>query len=111
MAGTIGTNELDTNADTCCAGSNFIVLSMTRRTADVYPYDSESYKPLHNVPIVSSATAYTDPITGHTYILILNECLYYGTKLDHTLINPNKLRHFGCPVWDNPFDNSHILSI
>ena len=102
---------MDSNADTCCAGSNFLIMSMTRRTADVFPYDAENYKPLYNVPIVSAATAYDDPITGQTYILILNECLYYGTKLDHSLINPNQLCHGGCPVWDNPYDEYHDISI
>ena len=43
--GNISVNELDTNADTCCLGSNFTVLQMTSITADVYPYDP-SYKPL-----------------------------------------------------------------
>ena len=35
--GNISVNELDTNADTCCLGSNFTVLKMTSRTADLYP--------------------------------------------------------------------------
>jgi hypothetical protein len=103
-------NEMDSNANTCCAGSNFVVLSLTRRTTDVFPYDS-SYQPLLNVPIVSAATAYDDPVSGRTFILILHECLYYGTKLDHSLINPNQLRSGGTPVWDNPFDINHDLSI
>jgi hypothetical protein len=106
----IAPNEMDSNADTCCAGSNFIALSLTRRTADVYPYNS-SYEPLLNVPIASAATAYDDPDTGQTYILVLNECLYYGTKLKHSLINPNQLRSSGTPVWDNIFDPNHDISI
>ena len=98
-------NELDTNADTCCLGTNFIVLAYTTRMADVYAYD-ESIQPIENVPIVSGATAFDDPTTGLTYILVFNESLYYGTKLKHSLINPNQLRHFGIDVWDNPFDKT-----
>jgi hypothetical protein len=90
-AGTTAYNEADSNADTCCLGKNFIVLSFTNRTADVYPYD-ESYQPMTNVPIVSGATV-VDLEDGSSFILILNESLYYGTKLDHSLINPNQLRH------------------
>ena len=60
-------NESDSNADTCCLGNNFLVLSMTSKTADVYPYDN-SYAPLRNVPIVSGGTAYDDPDSGLTYI-------------------------------------------
>jgi hypothetical protein len=107
---TVAPNEMDSNADTCCAGSNFILLSLTRRTADVFPYDSR-YEPLLNVPIVTAATAYDDPDTGQTYILVLNECLYYGNKLKHSLINPNQLRFGGTAVWDNAFDPNHDLSI
>ena len=107
---TMAENECDTNADTCCLGKNFVVLEPTFRTADVYAYDT-SIKPVENVPIVSGATAYDDPITGKTYILVFHEALYYGDKLDHTLINPNQVRAYGIPFWDNPFDASHTLSI
>ncbi|KAI2501831.1 hypothetical protein MHU86_12596 [Fragilaria crotonensis] len=83
-------NECDSNADTCCLGTNFVVLQSTYRTADVYAYDS-SIKPIENVPIVTGATAYDDPTTGTTFILVFHESLYYGTALDHSLINPNQL--------------------
>ena len=89
--GTQASNECDTNADTCCLGRNFKVLEYTRRTADVYAYD-KSIKPIENVPIVSGATAWDDPISGQTYIIVINEALYYGTMLDHSLINPNQVR-------------------
>ena len=46
--GNISVNELDTNADTCCLCSNFTVLQMTSRTADVYPY-CPSCIPMYNV--------------------------------------------------------------
>ena len=42
---------------------------------------------------------------------MFNESLYYGDKLDHSLINPNQLRAYGIPLWDNPFDPTHSLSI
>jgi hypothetical protein len=103
-------NECDTNADTCCLGRNFVVLHSTYRTADVYAYDT-SIKPIQNVPIVSGATAYDDVSTGITYILVFNESLYYGDNLDHTLINPNQVRSYGIPFWDNPFDPNRPLSI
>jgi hypothetical protein len=80
---TIAENECDTNADTCClVGKNFLVLHATFRTADAYAYDM-SIQPIENVPIVTGATAYDDPSTGTTYILVFNESLYYGIKLDH----------------------------
>ena len=109
-AGTVGKNESDSNADTCCLGANFIILRYTQRTADVYPYDS-SYAPMTNVPIVTGATAWTDKSDNRTYILIFNESLYYGKKLNHSLLNPNQIRHNGIDLWDNPFDKSRNVEI
>ena len=103
-------NECDSNADTCCLGKNFVILNYTRCTADVHAYD-KSIQPIENVPIVCGATAYDDPKTGRTYILIINEGLYYGDKLDHTLINPNQVRDFGIPLWDNPYDKDKSLKV
>ena len=108
--GSTAENECDTNADTCCLGRNFIVLEYTRRTADVYGYD-KAIKPIEDVPIVSGATAWDDPNTGETFILVINEALYYGTKLDHSLINPNQLRAYGIGFWDNPYDEARGLQI
>lgn len=106
----VARNECDTNADTCCLGCNFVVLGFTTRTADVFPYD-KSYDPMTNVPIVKGGTAYDDPVTGATYILVFNEGLYYGSKLDHSLINPNQVRSYGVPFWDNPYDDLQGLCI
>jgi hypothetical protein len=103
-------NECDTNADTCCLGKNFVILHYTTHTADVYAYD-KSYKPLEGVPIVTGATAPDDRTNGLTYILLFNEALYDGTKLDHSLINPNQIRSYGIDFWDNPFDRERGLLI
>ena len=66
---------------------------------------------MHNVPIVTGATAYNCPITNETYILVFHESLYYGTSLDHTLVNPNQVQYNGIPFWDNPFDEERGLCI
>ena len=76
----------------------------------MYPYDS-TYEPIANIPIVTGATAYTDPDTGQTYILVFNESLYYGTRLPHSLFNQNQIRQSGIDLWENPYDKSHELSI
>jgi hypothetical protein len=91
-------------------GKNFVVLAYTTRTADVYAYD-KSIKPIENVPIVSGATAYDCPRTKETYILVFHESLYYGQRLDHSLINPNQVRHSGVEFWDNPYDDTRDMSI
>ena len=106
-----GRCELDSHADTCALGANFAPLHFTGRVCDVSPYNADTYTPERDVPIVSAATAYTDQNTGQTYILIINEGLWFGDKLANSLINPNQLRFAGTTVFDNPFDRDNPISI
>ena len=97
--------ELDSHADTCVLGINFTILEYSGRVCDVYPY-SQEYSAIKDIPIVRGATAVQCQETGETYILIINEGLWYGDKLDHSLVNPNQLRHFGVEVCDNPYSRT-----
>ena len=63
-----------------------------------------------SVPIVSGATTYHHS-DGTSYILVINEALFYGKKLKHSLINPNQVRHHGIGFWDNPYDQDRQLMI
>ena len=36
--------------------------------------------------------------------MIFNEVLYFGASLDHSLLNPNQVRHYGVRVYDNPYE-------
>ena len=103
-------NEVDTNADTCCLGKNWIVTGFTRRTADVYAYN-KSIEPVINLPIVWDVTAYDCPRTRTTYLLQVNEGLYYGKKLDHSLLNLNQIRSYGIPYWKNLYNKEWGLKI
>jgi hypothetical protein len=100
--------ELDSHADTIVCGSNCIVMHFTGKECDVSPY-TDAYEAIKSVPIVQAATAYDDPETGETSILILNEAIWMGDKMDHTLINPNQLRAYGLTVQDNPFSEAPIF--
>ena len=93
--------ELDSHADSIVAGSNCCVMHYTNRECDVSPY-RDDYAPITNVPIVQAATAYQSKYTGLIYILILNEALWMGDSMQHTLINPNQLRYYGTKVQDDP---------
>ena len=104
------TNERDTNADTCCLGANFVVLSDAERITDVCACD-KSIKPIENAPIATGAAACDCDVSGTTRVLVLNEALYCGTRLDHSLINPNQVRAHGMNFWDNPCDEEHNLSV
>ena len=103
----VAVNEADSNADNCCLGQNFVPLSYTNWSADVYLY-SNLYEPLENVPIVTGATAYDHP-NGETYNLIFNESLYYGTAMKYSLINPNQISFNGLDFCDNPMRDDKLL--
>jgi hypothetical protein len=94
---------MDTHADTCVSGINFIALEYSGRVCNVYPY-SQEYDAVKDVRIVRGATAVQDQDTGETYIMTINEGLWYGNQMNHSLINPNQLRHFQINVCDSPFD-------
>ena len=108
--GTVARCELDTHADTCVAGPNFQLDEYTGDHCDVTPYSNE-YQPLKNVPIVNASTAFTDPKTGETIILRFNQVLWYGRKLNMSLINPNQIRHSGIVVSDDPTDKTRDFGI
>ncbi|KAI2502107.1 hypothetical protein MHU86_12337 [Fragilaria crotonensis] len=108
--GTVARCEMDSHADTCVAGPNFMVLAFTGEQCDVTPYMSD-YQPIINVAVVNAVTACTDESTAETVILYFNEVLWYGKRMKMSLINPNQLRHFGIAVSDDPTDNTRPFGI
>lgn len=102
-------NELDTRADTICAGANWRLISTTGQCCDVMGFHDE-FAPIKDVPVARAATAWRDE-NGATYIIIANEVLFFGPEMDHSLINPNQIRHCGIPVSDNPYDATKALGI
>lgn len=104
---TYGRMELDSHADTIVLGRNAIILQYTSRECDVAPY-SDTYEPIRNIPIVTGATAITSATTGATFILVFNEAIWMGSHLEHSLLNPNQMRHHGITVQDNPYANEPL---
>ena len=37
---------------------------------------------------------------------MINKGLYYGNKMNHSLINPNQIRAYVIPLWGNAYDQS-----
>jgi hypothetical protein len=97
--------EMDSHADTIVCGANCAIIHFTGKECDVMPY-TDTYEAIKSVPIVKAGTAYSHPETGETFILVFNEAIWMGDKMDHTLVNPNQLRSFGIKVQDNPFDSA-----
>ena len=112
QANTVAANECDTNVDTSWLGKNFIcsepLSARLMSSMLIAPLSSR----LRMCPLFPARrTAYDDPVSGDTFILVFNKSLYFGEKLDHTLINSNQIRAYGIPLWDNPYDPSCALNI
>ena len=102
-----GRIELDSHANTIVFGKNCVVLAFTGRECDVSPY-TDTYDSIKSVPIAKAGTAWTSPESGTTFMLVVNEGLWMGNKMDHTLFNPNQMRLFGIMVQDNPVCESPL---
>ena len=93
--------EMDTHADTCCAGANCILMEDTGNRVSVAAYNS-SYQPMTGIPIATAGTVYDDPDTGTSFLLIFHQALWFGDTLEETLICPNQIRANGHRVDDTP---------
>lgn len=106
--------ELDTQADTICAGKNFRLLALTGQTCDVSGFH-QSFESVKDVPIAQVATAVTLE-NGETIVLVINEALYFGAQMNHSLINPNQIRAFMASMFpitrttENAISASHAMN-
>jgi hypothetical protein len=69
--------EIDSRADTVCAGSTFKLLEESSQYCVVNGFHSDM-EPMQNIPVATVATAFDDPVTQATYILVFFEALYFG---------------------------------
>ena len=92
---------LDSHADTSCAGSNATPLELTGETVNVYPF-SDDLPAIEKVPIASTLTIWESTLTGEVWGLVLHEALYFGDKLQGSLLCPNQIRAAGNHVHDVP---------
>jgi len=96
-------SELDSRADTICAGLNCRLIHYTGQECTVTGFHNK-LGAINKVPIATVATAWSDEHTGQGFILIMHEVLFFGSDLDHSLINPNQIRHNGFQLFDNPYE-------
>ena len=101
--------ELDTRVDTSCSGANIWLHELTGQTCSVALF-SASYEPTSDIQVATCLTVYTDEY-GRTLILIFHEVLWFGSSMDHSLVNPNQIRINGTPVLDYPFNNNRWFGI
>jgi hypothetical protein len=110
VAGTVGACEMDSHADTTCFGANFTPIAWTGQTCSVAPF-SDHYSAMEDVPIAHAATAWDNPQTGETVLLLFYYGLWFGTKLSHSLISPNQCRSIGVSICDDPWDPHRSLHL
>jgi hypothetical protein len=63
---------------------------------------SDNRKAFLDVPVGMITTAWVDKQNGEVIVLVMNEALYFGNRLDHTLICPSQLHSFGKVVDETP---------
>jgi len=95
-----GRIELDSHANTIVFGKNCVVLAFTGREFDVSPC-TDMHDSTKSVPIAKAGTAWTSSELETTFMLVVNEVLWMGNKMEHTLVNPNQMRLFGITLQDN----------
>ena len=54
------------------------------------------------VEICTTGTAYDDPVSGDTWILVYGQSLFFGDCLETSLVPPNQMRAHGLVVDDVP---------
>ena len=114
--GTVGhvtRNDMDTMVDTSCAGENWMALEYTGDMCDVFPYQ-EDYRAIKDIPVATCATMVRGE-DGTDILLIGHEMLYFGNKLNHSLLNQNQIRdhirHFGGYVQDDFTREDEVFGI
>ena len=101
MPGTIARNEMDSLADTSCAGPNWALIELTGQVCNVTGF-MDSGQTVNDIPIATCATIVIDNDTGQESLLIGHEMLYFGSLMKRSLLNPNQLRYAGVQVRDDP---------
>ena len=109
------TLELDSHANTCVLGWHALITLDHNRPVAVMGYDeslgTKTYK------TVSGVVAYTDPKTGRTLHLIINQAIHVP-HLDHHLLCPMQCRVNDVIVDEmpkflaiKPTDQTHALTV
>jgi len=101
--------EIDSHADTCCLGANFIPLYFTSKICNVTPF-LDDLPVMADIEICSGAMAYDDA-NGNTIILVVNKALWMGNKLQHSLLNPYQICANGINLCDDPTDTRRLFGI
>jgi hypothetical protein len=92
--------ELDSHADTCTFGKGAYVCYDTGETVSVEPFMG-SLGSISQIPIVTAAVAYDDPITYKTFVLFFPQSLYID-NMEHNLLCCEQLQHNQVQINETP---------
>ena len=85
-------------ADTCCGGSNWVLLELTGAECTVVDYRGDDKNATRNVPVATCGTVVRELATGIEYLIIGYEMLWLGDQLGKSLLNQNQIRYAGHTV-------------
>ena len=91
--------EMDSHADTCVLGKNALITHDFERPVSVTGYDKADGA--RTFKTVSGALGYTDPSSGATHVLVINQGIYMP-QLEHNLLCPMQLRLNDVSVDERP---------
>ena len=91
-------------AETIFSVNNFRIISPARNICDLRVFHN-NFNSIKDVPVATFSTAFQSE-SGTVYILFINESLYFGHSMDHSLTNPKHIHYFSISLSDNPFDSN-----
>jgi hypothetical protein len=96
---------MDTHTDTCCTGANWQLLDFANKVCKVTPFFA-LYEPVKEVMVARCGKVWItwmSPNTGHRYLLVGDQTLWFRSQMDHSLTRPNQIHEYAIPVYNNPF--------
>jgi hypothetical protein len=82
VTGTISRNKMDTHTDTCSAIADWQLLDFTNKVCKVTTF-LDLYVPVKEVMVARCGTVWTSPNTGHEYLLVGDQMLWFERQMDH----------------------------
>ena len=88
---TMERTESDSRVDTTCAGNNMILFPYTGYECNIIGFHSD-IKSMEKIPVVTAITAYGDPPSGTTVMLVFNQALWSESSMVQSFIATNQVR-------------------
>ena len=107
---TMERTKSDYHVNTTCAGNNMTLFSYTGYKCNVIGFRS-NLESITNIPVVTAVTAYNDPLSGTTVMLVFNKTLFFGSSIERYLIANNQVLSHGVQLSDDTYDQNRPLGI